>query len=53
MKTTWTKEEITKAFRTMVEMREKWEYCVNNKLSRDKAAEIGINYADIRLTTNA
>lgn len=52
MNKTWTKEQMTNAFRTMVEMRKKWEYCVNNKLSRDEAAEMGVKYADI-ITTNA
>lgn len=50
MKKTWTKEQMTNAFRTMVEMRKKWEYCVNNKLSRDEAAEMGVKYADIIMT---
>lgn len=50
MKKTWTKEQMSSTFRTMVEMRRKWEYCVNNKLSHDEAEKIGVKYADIIMT---
>lgn len=50
MKDNLTKEDVKSAFRKMVEMRSKWEYCIKNKISRAEAEKIGIKYADITLT---